>query len=821
MGTTESSEPDLNIAVGFVRMEDFDTLSSYSSFDLNLMEVLVYERADFWNWSSFTLWALAVFTVIYGAIGAAEEDKIFIHTGGGKQALNKGQEATEEDDDESVSSSVSLRRVRRDRASGVNRRNKGGKHPGAVTERTGLLSSSAARGDDDEEDEEDGGDEDRLKRTSSGRPLMGTPPRQHLHQGDKGAESSLTGGGGRAVSWFGLFDDGSGSVGSGNIDPLASSGSVDNDEVTVNSIRSEASAFLLRVKGHIVHTSEHLMDDLEDGPSFALAPLHALLFLLVASGLLLTLYFVDLTTYISLFYLVAAVYCLHTRALLPSLEWGRDTIYKWVFVYDCRNLARDCSRWWEECCMDAGCNEGVPYRLPQMEIDDEEAIYDEETGEVVTESALNHNSRFYVRPTDQQQGMERGGYRARRSYNTNGSTEGAATRAANSATTTTTTPASSASVGSTGSLTYDDGAGSVGVATVDSDLSLYRSDGTLASCGGACVAVCAKSPRVTKAVLTVVSLVSAVLSAVCWYLYPTSTIRWLLQDALAVSVCVFIMGAVQIPNLKVASILLGCAFVYDIFFTTISPLIFGDSIMLSVATGSTDTDATSPLADDENYCEKYPDYDECATSSLPMLLYIPAFWTWDTDSDAMLGLGDIVLPGLLLVWAARYDLRRYGSLYTEKAGNGYFPMVATGYAVGLCLAEITVELTTSGQPALMFIIPCTLGPVLIRSGNSGTLADLWETLPPMKSIGLLLDEQEQELLQNEEGESDIFRTTAMWPWDRDRDRDSDGAGAGAGAGAGGAPDDQSIHSLHGYNLDSAQRVDASRRQDGYSRGFFF
>ena len=40
-----------------------------------------------------------------------------------------------------------------------------------------------------------------------------------------------------------------------------------------------------------------------------------------------------------------------------------------------------------------------------------------------------------------------------------------------------------------------------------------------------------------------VSLVSAVLSAVCWYLYPTSTIRWLLQDALAVSVCVFIMGA--------------------------------------------------------------------------------------------------------------------------------------------------------------------------------------------------------------------------------------------------------------------------------------
>ena len=163
-----------------------------------------------------------------------------------------------------------------------------------------------------------------------------------LHQGDKGAESSLTGGGGRAVSWFGLFDDGSGSVGSGNIEPLASSGSVDNDEVTVNSIRSEASAFFLRVKGHIVHTSEHLMDDLEDGPSFALAPLHALLFLLVASGLLLTLYFVDLTTYISLFYLVAAVYCLHTG--LAARWWGRDTISECLRL---SQLVRD-FRWWEE-----------------------------------------------------------------------------------------------------------------------------------------------------------------------------------------------------------------------------------------------------------------------------------------------------------------------------------------------------------------------------------------------------------------------------------------------------------------------------------------
>ena len=63
----------------------------------------------------------------------------------------------------------------------------------------------------------------------------------------------------------------------------------------------------------------------------------------------------------------------------------------------------------------------------------------------------------------------------------------------------------------------------------------------------------------------------------------------------------------------------------------------------------------------------------------------------------------------------------------------------------------------------------------------------------MKSIGLLLDEQEQEKLRTGRP-TDLVTTTAAWPWDRPRSDD------------GATIDDQSIHSLHGYNLDSARRV---------------
>ena len=91
----------------------------------------------------------------------------------------------------------------------------------------------------------------------------------------------------------------------------------------------------------------------------------------------------------------------------------------------------------------------------------------------------------------------------------------------------------------------------------------------------------------------------------------------------------------------------GLAFCYDVFFVFISPYVFGSSVMVTVATGPTVTTHS-----DENYCEKYPTDSDCYTNTLPMLLFVPTFSSYLT-SESMLGLGDIVLPGLLLVWAAR------------------------------------------------------------------------------------------------------------------------------------------------------------------------
>ena len=92
---------------------------------------------------------------------------------------------------------------------------------------------------------------------------------------------------------------------------------------------------------------------------------------------------------------------------------------------------------------------------------------------------------------------------------------------------------------------------------------------------------------------------------------------------------------------------LGLAFCYDVFFVFLSPYVFGSSVMVTVASGQTLT-----AHSDENFCEKYPSDSDCNINTLPMLMIVPTFSSY-LSSESLLGLGDIVLPGLLLVWAAR------------------------------------------------------------------------------------------------------------------------------------------------------------------------
>ncbi|OEL36617.1 Signal peptide peptidase-like 2 [Dichanthelium oligosanthes] len=187
-----------------------------------------------------------------------------------------------------------------------------------------------------------------------------------------------------------------------------------------------------------------------------------------------------------------------------------------------------------------------------------------------------------------------------------------------------------------------------------------------------------------------------VVFAILWAVYRHASLAWIGQDVLGICLMITVLQMARLPNIRVASALLSAAFVYDIFWVFISPLIFHESVMIAVARG-------------DNTGE-----------SIPMLLRIPRFFDpW--GGDDMIGFGDIIFPGLLVAFSYRYDR-------ASKKGilKGYFLWLTVGYAVGLFLTYLALFLMDGhGQPALLYLVPCTLGLIVILGWVRGDLHDLW------------------------------------------------------------------------------------------------
>eukprot|EP00624_Nannochloropsis_granulata_P007162 evm.model.NODE_6600_length_17820_cov_37.136868.1 len=132
-----------------------------------------------------------------------------------------------------------------------------------------------------------------------------------------------------------------------------------------------------------------------------------------------------------------------------------------------------------------------------------------------------------------------------------------------------------------------------------------------------------------------------------------------------------------------------------------------------------------------------------------MLLVLPRINDYATGFT-MLGLGDIILPGLLVAFAARYD-RAMGkknllSFHKCCSERSYFRIMVVGYAVGLMMANVAVYAMDMGQPALLYLVPCTLGVFALVSYREGTLRQMWQGPPAL---------QPPRLPQHQEGREEV------------------------------------------------------------------
>jgi hypothetical protein len=61
--------------------------------------------------------------------------------------------------------------------------------------------------------------------------------------------------------------------------------------------------------------------------------------------------------------------------------------------------------------------------------------------------------------------------------------------------------------------------------------------------------------------------------------------------------------------------------------------------------------------------------------------------------------------------------------------QGYFRLMVIGYACGLMMANAAVYLMKMGQPALLYLVPCTLGVFCAVAAREGKLLEMWKGPP--------------------------------------------------------------------------------------------
>jgi len=154
-----------------------------------------------------------------------------------------------------------------------------------------------------------------------------------------------------------------------------------------------------------------------------------------------------------------------------------------------------------------------------------------------------------------------------------------------------------------------------------------------------------------------------------WYILKK---HWLANDLLGLAFAVNGVEMLHLNNVITGCILLGGLFFYDIFW------VFGTDVMVTVA----------------------------KSFEAPIKLVFPQDLLengLDAKNFAMLGLGDIVIPGIFIALLLRYD----HSL--NRKSHFYFYATFLAYIGGLGTTIFVMHVYKHAQPALLYLVPACLG----------------------------------------------------------------------------------------------------------------
>jgi len=177
--------------------------------------------------------------------------------------------------------------------------------------------------------------------------------------------------------------------------------------------------------------------------------------------------------------------------------------------------------------------------------------------------------------------------------------------------------------------------------------------------------------------------------------------HWLLNNLFGIAFSICGIESLVLPSFQIGFVLLWGLFCYDIFW------VYGTDVMLTVAKA---VDA-------------------------PIKLLFPVNLFAAEPSFSMLGLGDIIIPGVFIALCLKYDVdkailnfRRQGirEFSFDLISTPYFNWCLGGYALGIVLTYNALIIFKQAQPALLFLVPCCCLSVLLCAAKNKEIKGLFE-----------------------------------------------------------------------------------------------
>jgi minor histocompatibility antigen H13 len=194
-----------------------------------------------------------------------------------------------------------------------------------------------------------------------------------------------------------------------------------------------------------------------------------------------------------------------------------------------------------------------------------------------------------------------------------------------------------------------------------------------------------------KPSLPVDGLVTLGIGVLCTLVYWTPIAleqKFLVSNFIAWSLGMVSLGAISLGSYQTGALFLAGLFCYDAFW------VFGTDVMMTVA-----TKVEAPV----KFLFTAPPSD------------VPRSYPF-----SVLGLGDVVIPGLFVRLMTKIDE------ILQPKNLSYFNVATAAYAGGLALCFGANEIYHNGQPALFYLDPALVGGTLACAAVNNQLTDVWE-----------------------------------------------------------------------------------------------